>query len=290
MTVSLTEYWHDSQFADFLRAFISESYFFYQEPGYHRDCKNIYNKCSSSNSSGVFSIKPYGYPETFEVYCDNDYQLGGWTVIQRRVDGSVDFDRDWQEYKDGFGFLSTEFWLGNEKLSYLTNQAKYELRIDIVLSNGTSQFASYSAFRISDEWSQYSLVETGNFHGNIDFADISCPPNMTFGKCSSQPSCDDPSGVNSRYDDCTGEAEVCVCLSGFLMKDGKCVHPHECGCFLTQTNSVLQVSNTINISLSCVAMSLCIFEISLKIKCLCYDLEKFTLLLHSMLRGDSWFR
>ncbi|KAJ8017435.1 Zonadhesin [Holothuria leucospilota] len=106
----------------------------------------------------------------------------------------------------------------------------------MVLSNGTSRFASYSAFRISDEWSQYSLVETGNFHGNID---LPCPPNMIFG-CSSQLFCDYPSGVKSRNDDCTGETEVCVCLSGFLMKDGNCVHPTECGCYLTETDSVLQ--------------------------------------------------
>ncbi|XP_029459008.1 angiopoietin-related protein 5 [Rhinatrema bivittatum] len=46
-----------------------------------------------------------------QVFCDMDYRGGGWTVIQRRLDGLIDFQRLWPEYVDGFGDLSgTDFY------------------------------------------------------------------------------------------------------------------------------------------------------------------------------------
>ena len=33
-------------------------------------------------------------------------------MIQRRMDGSVNFYRGWAEYKTGFGDINTEFWIG----------------------------------------------------------------------------------------------------------------------------------------------------------------------------------
>ncbi|KAJ8023023.1 Fibrinogen-like protein A [Holothuria leucospilota] len=131
---------------------------------YPRDCKEIYDKCRQSAPDGIYLIQPDDAPEPFKVFCNNNVDGGGWTVLQRRLDGSIDFFRNWDEYKRGFGFLGREFWLGNDKISYLTNQKDYELRIDLNNKNGNAYYAKYDLFRISDEIGNYKLVGLGQCH------------------------------------------------------------------------------------------------------------------------------
>ncbi|KAJ8033513.1 Ryncolin-4 [Holothuria leucospilota] len=194
------------------------SYFFYQQPEYPRDCKEVREQCSSNNLNGVYTIKPDGYSHPFEVYCDNEVGSGGWTVIQRRIDGSLTFQRNWKDYRSGFGFLSSEFWIGNDKLSYLTNQAVYELRIDMVLSNGSSLFIKYNSFRISDEWRHYAIATVEEFTGNSSCVVSMCPAGTKHGHCTCQRFCTDHVGMTNCEDDCT---ETCVSE----------------GCYITETSS-----------------------------------------------------
>ena len=53
-----------------------------------------------------------------------DTDSGGWTVIQRRM-SDTDFYKTWQEYKDGFGDLNENFWLGNDNIHTLSGSGKY---------------------------------------------------------------------------------------------------------------------------------------------------------------------
>ncbi|KAJ8033217.1 Fibrinogen C domain-containing protein 1 [Holothuria leucospilota] len=127
------------------------------------DCLDIFN--TGSNESGIYTIKPTTWlGQPFEVYCNMD-NGGGWAVFQRRVNGSVEFYTKWEDYKQGFGFLDHEFWLGNEKLFRVTNQADYELRIDVANFLGDANYATYGLFRIADKDHKYRLTELGTFGG-----------------------------------------------------------------------------------------------------------------------------
>ena len=86
-------------------------------------------------------------------------------VLQRRLMESVSFNRRWSEFKTGFGFLGSEFWIGNEKIAFLTNQKQYQLRLEFENAAGQTYYVTYDRFRISDEWGEYSLSSLGTFGG-----------------------------------------------------------------------------------------------------------------------------
>ena len=98
---------------------------------------------------------------TVQGYCDTLTDGGGWLVIQRRKDGSEDFDRFWWDYKTGFGSLTGEFWFGLDALHCVTSQGEWELRIDLKLTNGTRVYLSYEKFAVGPASEQYPLTISG---------------------------------------------------------------------------------------------------------------------------------
>lgn len=89
----------------------------------------------------------------------------GWIVVGRRVDGTVDFDRTWNDYATGFGSPVNEFWAGNEALHRLTRDNCTRLKIDLIDIYGTYWRADYDQFRVDSEESGYRLSVSG-FSGN----------------------------------------------------------------------------------------------------------------------------
>ena len=77
----------------------------------------------------------------------------GWTVFQRRLDGSVDFYHDWASYREGFGDLNGEFWLGNDNLHRLTAADDVMLRVDLEDFDGNIMitYTEYTTFKVADE-------------------------------------------------------------------------------------------------------------------------------------------
>ncbi|XP_072262042.1 fibrinogen alpha chain [Pyxicephalus adspersus] len=123
------------------------------------DCADILQKHSSGGKSGIFKIKPEGSQKELTVYCDQDTQIGGWLLIQQREDGTVNFNRTWQDFKHGFGSVDAngkgELWLGNEIIHMLT-QNETVLRIELEDWSGNQVYAEY-IFRLGSESEGYSL-------------------------------------------------------------------------------------------------------------------------------------
>lgn len=81
-------------------------------------------------------------------------------MIQKRLDGSVDFNRSWFDYKNGFGDLNGELWLGLDKIHRLTKSPS-KLRVDLEDFDGNTAYAEYDLFQVANESKKYQLsIET----------------------------------------------------------------------------------------------------------------------------------
>ena len=121
-----------------------------------KNCAEIY-KSAGKSTDGIYTIKPDNMT-AFEVFCDQTTAGGGWTVFQRRLDGSVDFYRNWSDYKHGFGDVYGEFWLGLDKIHRLTSDNNSMLRVDLEDFKGNTTYAEYNVFGVMSEKDKYRLI------------------------------------------------------------------------------------------------------------------------------------
>ncbi|XP_058123407.1 microfibril-associated glycoprotein 4-like [Anopheles ziemanni] len=118
------------------------------------------------NVSGIYKIQPEKpFKQPMSVLRDQEYESGGWTVIQQRFDGSVDFYRGWQEYKNGFGSLEGEFWLGLDRIHQLTASKPNELVVLLEDFDGNRTYARYERFSIGDEAQKYLVASIDGYSG-----------------------------------------------------------------------------------------------------------------------------
>ena len=88
-------------------------------------------------------------------------------MFQKRYGGAVDFFRGWNVYKQGFGNLNGEFWLGLDRIHRLTARSSNKLRVDLEDFHGKTAFAEYSSFSVASERAKY-LLGLGGYSGETD--------------------------------------------------------------------------------------------------------------------------
>ncbi|XP_058122394.1 angiopoietin-4-like [Anopheles ziemanni] len=111
--------------------------------------------------SGKYLVQLGPNKKPFEVFCEQTSFGGGWTVVQHRFNGLENFYRNWTEYRDGFGSLGGEFWLGLERLYEITSRRPHELMVEVKDFQGNYGYALYKEFEIGAEVEQYRMKKLG---------------------------------------------------------------------------------------------------------------------------------
>ncbi|XP_059167557.1 angiopoietin-related protein 7-like [Physella acuta] len=122
-------------------------------------------QCKKNNNTNVPERTLLKLDKDKLTLCDTKSDGGGWIIIQRRVLGDVNFTRDWNDYKNGFGSVIGDFWLGNDWISNLTMMGYNELRIDMT-QKGIKYYAHYDHFKVDNEAALYK-INISSFSGNV---------------------------------------------------------------------------------------------------------------------------
>ncbi|XP_019898879.2 fibrinogen beta chain isoform X1 [Esox lucius] len=139
-----------------------------------KECEDIFRK--GGKDSGMYLIQPDSFYQPYKVYCDQTTQKGGWTTVQNRMDGSVDFGRRWDDYRRGFGNIAFdvgkghcsnpgEYWLGNDRISQLSKLGPTEILMEMQDWSGSKVYAQYRQFTVQGEMTNYILSIDG-YSGN----------------------------------------------------------------------------------------------------------------------------
>ncbi|RXN27684.1 angiopoietin-related 3-like protein [Labeo rohita] len=174
------------------------------------DCGDVFSR--GQKSSGLYAIKPHE-SQPFLVNCEFTEE-GVFTVIQRRHDGSVDFDQSWEKYEDGFGDFSSEFWLGLKKIYAVARKGHSLLHFQIEDWRREMHFMLYQ-YILEDAASNYTI------HVKLQSAESSSAVDEHTGFRFSTKDHNDGNHDSNCAQDYTGGWWFSIC--GDINLNGKCI-------------------------------------------------------------------
>jgi len=90
-----------------------------------------------------------------------------WIRIHQRLGYSFNWNRNWANYKNGFGSIDADFWLGLEKMHLLTSSRPYRLRVEVQYRSTNLWYsAEYWSFKIGDELNDKYRLEVAGYSGD----------------------------------------------------------------------------------------------------------------------------
>lgn len=142
------------------------------------NCHDILSKFPSSQD-GVYHIYVGSSTTPTKVYCE--MSKGGWTRIFNRIQRQTnDFDRNFGDYKMGFGNVNENYWLGLRFMQKLTNLKKTSLRIELFNDEFDAEFIEYDNFLIYSEANGFRLELSAKSRGTMYDWFHESHNNMTF--------------------------------------------------------------------------------------------------------------
>ncbi|XP_039259931.1 uncharacterized protein LOC120336333 [Styela clava] len=118
-----------------------------------RDCASLFRSGMTTQSSGIYTLVNCRTFNSYDVFCDFSTMDGGWTVLQMRKNGEVNFDRNYKEYTNYFGSPQSSYWIGLENIHLLSTVENQQLLVQMTdwyypEYHNVSGIAYYKSFNV----------------------------------------------------------------------------------------------------------------------------------------------
>ena len=120
------------------------------------NCYEIHKK-KPDLPDGIYGIYLYDDKPAKVTHALCEMSKGGWTVIFNKVNANATFDKPWDDFRDGFGEIDGDHWLGLNQMSLLTQRTRMELRVEMSNGDQDRDVFEYEYFLVGSEADRFRL-------------------------------------------------------------------------------------------------------------------------------------